>query len=1613
MFMKRMKRFRQSATATLVFAVLLAASLANAGMEISEFMAKNDTTWATAGGAYEDWIEIHNDSGSAVDLAGWYLTDDPSDLRKWQFPSTSGTSPLAAAGYLIVFASGSEDSVVGGELHAGFKLGASGEYLALVDDDGETVVHQYNPEYPEQSADVSYGIDPASGASTYFASATPGSVNGQGIADMVQFSLKSQTFTSPLTVSLSVSSPTASVRYTLDGSVPTASSTLYGQDLSISTTTRVRARTFDSGLADGPVASETFIHLAPDAAAFSSEIPLVVIDTFGGGDIPDPNSVSRQPGHVMFFESVNGVCHLANSPSTDSRAGIRRRGESSLRSTADKPNLSLETWGEIDEDDLSIEPLGLPAESDWILFAPWQFDRALMRNSFIYEVSNEAGRYAVQTRFVEVFLNHDGGSVSASDYYGVYVLMEKIKRGSDRVDIDELPASAAVEPEITGGYMWKLDKFEAGVDPVFVAAGKNLQNVYPKDTNITATQQQWLTDCINEADAAVPNGNYGSFMDAESFADHHILNVFAQNADGLQASTFFFKDREGLIEMGPIWDFDRSMGCDNDSRPEDPTDWSFSTDEYFFFHSGGPLWFRALALNDAEFWMVWTDRWQAMRNGPLSDAAIAGRIEGYRTELSQAAIRNFNRWNNIPSSGWTGKVDHLKNHLLTRAQWIDDKLIDPPVLSLESGLVSSGTPLSMTGLHTTYYTLDGSDPRAAGGASAGTAYTAPITITGNTLVKTRIWNGAGFTQAPFSWPWSALVEAVFIVDPAPLAITEIMYHPRPPEGAGELAYTTSDFEFIEIQNTSGSSCGLVGVQFLDGLDFDFTYGAGSTLGAGAHGVVVRNLEAFKVRYSNWAGLNILGTYKGRLNDAGEELKLGYAPTNMLPLVSFDYEDDWYPCTDGEGFSLVLKDSQSAPSSWDSKLAWRYSAAVDGSPGMANPSLAYAPGSAVINELLSHQDTDNPGDWVELRNTTGSPIDMSGWFLSDSKGDLKKYTLPTGTVVPANGYVVLTEHDHFGAAFALSEHGDSVYLSAGAGGVLSEPAYREYVDFGGQERDVAFGRHVRTDGSADFPAMVSATMGTANAGPKVGPVIIEEIMYHPPTGGHEYIEIRNTSGSTVNLYDVSNPSNVWKVSGIDFEFPPGVQLEAADSLLLVRNTIDPALFRTSYQVPASIEIYNYSGALDNDADTVVLKKPGTPEAGTGYVPYIVVEQVKYNDDDPWPPTADGLGKALGRLGSSSYANDYANWQAVNAAYAPLVFTLVVRSGSGSGEYPPGSVVPIQAGSATGGQIFFEWIGNTAGIADTGAAAASITMPASDTTITASYTTTNIVYMAQGSAWKYHDQGQNLGTAWQAAGYDDASWPSGDAQLGYGDGDEATVVSFGGVAANKHITTYFRQDFSVDQASWTKSLTLELLRDDGAVVYINGVEVARDNMPIGSVDYQTPAAVPIAGGDENTFYSFDLSPSMLVDGVNEIAVEIHQATPGSSDLSFDASLRGLEGSMVFADGDDDGIYDSWEIDYFGSTENCGPGEDSDGDGYSNLDEFVVGSHPGVASVFEIEGMVSSTLTLTWTAVDGRIYSVWWSDDLQKSFTQVASGLTEGSYTTQQTNHVNYYRLKVKMD
>ena len=330
-------------------------------------------------------------------------------------------------------------------------------------------------------------------------------------------------------------------------------------------------------------------------------------------------------------------------------------------------------------------------------------------------------------------------------------------------------------------------------------------------------------------------------------------------------------------------------------------------------------------------------------------------------------------------------------------------------------------------------------------------------------------------------------------------------------------------------------------------------------------------------------------------------------------------------------------------------------------------------SIVINEVIAH--TDPPlEDAVELYNTTGDDIDISGWYLSDSQDNLLKYRVPAGTTVPAGGFKVFYEYqfngDNPGTPFSFSSaKGDQVYLSQSlsAGTVTG---YRAFAEFDASENGVSFGRH-QTSAGFDFTALSARTFGVdapatanqfragtgkTNAYAKVGPVVINEIMYNQPgtNDALEFVELQNILGTPQPLFDPANPANTWRVrKGIDFDFPANVTLPAGGFLLLVNfnpatDTAALASFRAAYpSLGTNIPLHGpYGGKLDNGGEAIELQKPDAPQTvpgpDFGTVPRIVVDRVVYSDVAPWPVSPDGTGDSLKRLVASLYGNDPANW-----------------------------------------------------------------------------------------------------------------------------------------------------------------------------------------------------------------------------------------------------------------------------------------------------------------------------------------------------------------------------------
>jgi hypothetical protein len=334
-------------------------------------------------------------------------------------------------------------------------------------------------------------------------------------------------------------------------------------------------------------------------------------------------------------------------------------------------------------------------------------------------------------------------------------------------------------------------------------------------------------------------------------------------------------------------------------------------------------------------------------------------------------------------------------------------------------------------------------------------------------------------------------------------------------------------------------------------------------------------------------------------------------------------------------------------------------------------------NVVVNELLTH--TDPPlEDAVEFYNLTAQPVDISYWWLSNNRDDPMRYRIPANTIIPPHGFKVVYEYQFnpsgLGFTFNSYEAGEVVLLSANASGTLTGERLQQ--TFKAAQNGISFGR-IETSQGADFAVLSQRTFGMdtpltvgqfragtglTNSYPLIGPVIINELMYHPPdllgTGtpvdntDDEYIELLNVASDATPLYDPLYPTNRWRIrNGVEFDFPAGLQLPARSYALIVgfnpTNTAMLTAFRDKYEIATNVMILGpYSGKLDNRGETIELLKPDPPQAPDrpkpGLVPYIIVDRVKYEDRAPWPDSPDARGNSLQRRGTVVYGNDPVHW-----------------------------------------------------------------------------------------------------------------------------------------------------------------------------------------------------------------------------------------------------------------------------------------------------------------------------------------------------------------------------------
>lgn len=419
-----------------------------------------------------------------------------------------------------------------------------------------------------------------------------------------------------------------------------------------------------------------------------SNLPVIIIDTYGS-TIPDDPKIEA---HLGIIDNGHGAINIITDPFNgyDGKIGIETRGHSTQ--LYPKKSYGIELRDE-NGNDISKSILGMPEESDWILYAPYA-DKSLLRNAITFNLGQMMGRsYSSRTRFCEVILN--------GEYQGIYVMMEKIKRDKARVDISKLNQNEVFGDEVTGGYIlsvdWRDDDFQFHRDgfkttpePSYPnAMDITFQYVYPKAEDIVDAQRNYIKSYVTNAELALvkssfkdPETGYQKYFDIPSFVDFMILSEITKDVDNYKFSQYFYKKRDsdgGKIFAGPAWDYNFGYGnVDYWNLGLGSAGWIY--EELYPYDYSRVYWWKRM-MDDSYFRNMVKTRWQSLRQNELSNQAILSMIDSLLAVTAQAQERNFVRWPILgtyiwPNYDWQDntyqdEVTYVRSFLFSRLYWMD------------------------------------------------------------------------------------------------------------------------------------------------------------------------------------------------------------------------------------------------------------------------------------------------------------------------------------------------------------------------------------------------------------------------------------------------------------------------------------------------------------------------------------------------------------------------------------------------------------------------------------------------------------------------------------------------------------------------------------------------------------------------------------------------------------------------------------------------------------------------------------------------------------------------------------------------------------------------------
>jgi len=414
----------------------------------------------------------------------------------------------------------------------------------------------------------------------------------------------------------------------------------------------------------------------------SSDLPIMVIDIDDNFTIPDEPKIGA---NMRLINRGNGEDNLISDPGHDyeGRIAIEIRGSSSA-ALFPKVGYGFETQN-LDESNNNVELLGMPEENDWVLHGPYS-DKTLMRNALAYILAGEIMDYAPRVRHIELVIN--------GEYQGVYLLTEKIKRDKNRVDISKLNPEDTEGDQLTGGYIFKIDKFtgtssgwQSGFNYIGDDRGHDLLYHSPKYANLQPEQRDYLQDYIFNFENMMfsdnfndPSTGYPNWIDEESFMNLFFVNEIGKNIDAYRLSSYLYKDRDSLdhrLHAGPVWDFNLAFGNADYCNGEFTNGWVYEfnrvcPDDYWKI----PFFFEKL-YKDLGFRTKIKERWTSLRTGKFSTPNIIAKVDSLNNLLSESQQRNFAQWPILQEFIWPNPVVNINylQEILYFKDWITERLI--------------------------------------------------------------------------------------------------------------------------------------------------------------------------------------------------------------------------------------------------------------------------------------------------------------------------------------------------------------------------------------------------------------------------------------------------------------------------------------------------------------------------------------------------------------------------------------------------------------------------------------------------------------------------------------------------------------------------------------------------------------------------------------------------------------------------------------------------------------------------------------------------------------------------------------------------------------------------